>query len=153
MNDIFLMRGIPAPLVGTMWHYAEPYVKRALDHTSGELSAADFRRLAEQRDVQLWLISCGERVVGAVTTEIISYPHRKHCRVITLAGSRFSDWINICDNTLSGWAREQGCDALEAYVRKGFVQKLSDLDYRHKHSIVVKELGDAKGVGSKENVK
>lgn len=139
MND-YLMRGIPAYLVASMWHYAAPYVKRALDHTSGELTHEDVRSLCENRDVQLWLISHGNRAVGAVTTEIVVYPHRKHCRVITLAGSQFAEWIGLVDKTLVDWAREQGCDALEAHVRRGFVPKLADIGYRHKHSVVVKEL-------------
>lgn len=136
----YLMRGIPAHLVAPMWHYAEPYVKRALDHTSGELSHDDIKRLCVERDVQLWLVSHGNRAVGAVTTEIVVYPHRKHCRVITLAGSQFAEWINLVDKTLADWALEQGCDALEAHVRRGFVPKLADIGYKHKHSVVVKEL-------------
>lgn len=138
----YQMRGIPHSLVASMWHYAVPYIKRALDHTSGELTPDDFMRLCVDRNMQLWLISKGNRVVGAITTEILNYPHRKHCRVVTLAGSEFAEWIELADNTLCEWARNAGCDALETYVRKGLVPKLAPLDYRHKHSILVKELGN-----------
>lgn len=137
---VYLMRGIPAHMIEPMWHYAEPYIKRALDHTSGELNAADFRTLCVNRDVQLWLVSRENSVVGALTTEIVVYPRRKHCRVITLAGKDFTDWVDLADSTLCGWAREQGCDALETYVRKGLVPKLASLSYKHKHSILTKEL-------------
>jgi len=141
MNDAtFLMRGIPSHLVGPMWHYAEPFVKRALDHTSGELTHVDIRELCERRDVQLWIVTHGNRAVGALTTEIVQYPQRKHCRVITIGGTGLSDWIGLCDNTLVEWATSQGCDAIEAHVRKGFVPKLAELAYKHKHSTVVKEL-------------
>lgn len=134
------MRGIPAHMVEPMWHYAEPYIKRALDHANGELTVADFRALCVDRAIQLWLISRGNRVIGAVTTEIINYPHRKHCRVITLSGSDFQAWVELADSTLSAWAREQGCQALESYVRKGLVPKMMPYGYRHKHSILVKDL-------------
>lgn len=136
----FNMRGIPSNLVPMMWHYAEPYIKRALDHASGEFTADDFRQLCEDRIVQLWLVSRENRVVGAVTTEIVVYPRCKHCRVITLAGSDFANWVDLADKTLSIWAREQGCNALESYVRKGLVAKMSPLGYKHKHSVLVKDL-------------
>ena len=139
MSD-FNMRGIPANLVGQLWHYAEPYIKRALDHANGEFTPDDFKGLCEERAVQLWLISKENRVVGAITTEIVIYPRKKHCRVITLAGSDFANWIELADATLCEWAKEQGCAALESYVRKGLVPKMTPLNYKHKHSVLVKEL-------------
>lgn len=135
-----IMRGIPSHMVASMWHFAEPYVKRALDHTNGEFLPSDFRQMCEDRLVQLWLISKGNRVVGAITTEIVIYPHRKHCRVITLGGSNFAGWVDVADATLCEWAKNQGCAALETYVRKGLVPKLTPLAYKHKHSVLVKEL-------------
>jgi hypothetical protein len=134
------MRGIPALAVPTLWHYAEPFVKRALDHTNGELHADDIRALCENRDCQLWLITQGDRAVGAVTTELVNYPHRRHCRVITLGGSRLAEWMELCDNTLCAWATSQQCQGIEAFVRKGLVPKLAEIEWRHKHSIVYKEL-------------
>ena len=134
------MRGIPAPLIDSLWHYAVPYLKRALDHTSGEISVDDFRALCLDRSVQLWLVQRGPRIIGALTTEIVNYPRRKHLRVITLAGSDFANWLDLADNVLCEYARQQGCDALETYVRKGLVPKLAPLAYKHKHSILIKEL-------------
>jgi hypothetical protein len=136
----YMMRGIPAHMVEHFWIFAEPYVKRALDHASGEFTPTDFRQSCIERNLQLWLISHNERIVGAITTEIVVYPHRKHCRVITLAGSEFMNWMQVADETLAAWATAQGCDALEAYVRKGFVPKLEPLGYKHRHSVVLKEL-------------
>lgn len=140
MTDTFDMRGIPASAIGTFWHFAEPYIKRALDHASGEFFPADFRRLCEDRAIQLWLVRRNTRVVGAATTEIVVYPQRKHCRVITLAGSDFAAWAELADTTLCEWAREQGCTAIESFVRKGLVAKMIAYDYKHKHSVMLKEL-------------
>lgn len=137
---MYLVRGIPSHLVDRMWPFAEPYIKRALDHAAGEFSPDDLRESCRDRDAQLWLVSTGNRVVGAMTTEIVEYPKRKHCRVITIAGSGFDEWIATVDDTLVDWSRAQGCDALEAYVRRGFVKRLDPLGYRHKYSVVTKKL-------------
>lgn len=136
----YTIRGIPALLIERMWPLAEPYIKRALDHSAGEIKPDDLRRLCAERDVQLWLIRCADRVVGAVTTEIVHYPHRKHCRVITIAGSHFMEWVGMVDSVLAAWSLAQECDAMEAHVRRGFVQKLAPMGYKHLHSVVVKEL-------------
>lgn len=139
MSD-FHIQPIPAQMVPQMWRYAEPYIKRALDHTSGELRHEDVAKLCEAQDMQLWLVASGNRCVGAITTEIVVYPHRKHLRVVTLAGSQFSEWIELADNILVEFATQTQCHAVEALVRKGFVMKLAPLDYRHKYSVVVKEI-------------
>lgn len=134
----YQIRGIPAEMVAGLWHYAEPYIKRALDHTSGELIPSDLKAACEAKDVQLWLIVKDNRVIAAATTEIVQYPQRKHCRIITLAGSSAENWTRALDATLSQWALEQGCQSLEAYVRKGYVPKLAQLGYKHKYSSVHK---------------
>lgn len=142
MSDLH-MRGVPAEIVVNLWHYAEPYIKRALDHANNEFTIGDFQQMCIDRIVQLWLISKDNRVVGAITTEIVIYPQCKHCRVITLAGSNFAEWVELADSTLSEWARNQGCNAIESYVRKGLVPKMEPFGYKHKHCVLVKEL-DAK---------
>lgn len=134
------MRGIPAMLIEHMWGFAEPYVKRALDHANGELTANDLKQACLDRAVQLWLVSEGALVIGAATTEVVVYPHKKHCRIITIAGSNFPAWMPLVDATLVEWGVELGCDALEAHVRRGLVPKLAPLGYKHLHSVVVKNL-------------
>jgi hypothetical protein len=136
----YLIQGIPAELVEHFWPFADPYIKRALDHASGEFLPSDFKRSCMDRSCQLWLISKEARIFGAITTEIIAYPHRKHCRIITLAGTDFVGWLEVADDHLSRWAREQGCDALESYVRRGLVPKMQPHGYKQKHAVLMKEL-------------
>ena len=136
----FFIRGIPAPMVERFWQFAEPYVKRALDHTSGEFAPADLKMLCKDRVIQLWLISEGERIIGACTTEIVVYPSRKHCRVITLAGSKAPEWTGMFDIMLQDWAKKQGCAAIEAFVKKGYVSILANYGYKPKYTTVIKEI-------------
>lgn len=139
MTQVFV-RGVPAQAVQQFWPLALPYIKRALEHTHGEVLPADLLARCLERDIQLWLISREKRIFGAATTEIVVYPQRKHCRIITIAGSDFDSWSGNAADQIEEWAREQGCDGMEAFVRKGFVGKLQQLGYRHKQSVVIKEL-------------
>lgn len=136
----FRIRGIPSELVDRFWKYAEPYVKRALDHTSGEFTPTDIRDYCRNQVIQLWLIAEGERVIGACTTEIVVYPQRKHCRVVTLGGTKAPEWTSLLDTILAAWAKEQGCVAMEAFVRKGYVPVLGKYGYKPKYTALVREI-------------
>lgn len=140
-ETVYHVRGIPANMVDRFWALAEPYVKRALDHTIGEFTPADIKRYCKDKVMQLWLVSADERIVGAVTTELVVYPSRKHLLVATLGGSKSPEWIQLVIDTLSDWAKTQGCSALEARTRKGFVPVLiNNYSFKHKSSIVYKEI-------------
>lgn len=140
MEKTYQVRGVPHQIVEHMWKFAEPYVKRALDHTHGEISHLDILSRCLNRDIQLWMIYDGQRIVGAGTTEIVMYPQMKVCRIITLAGAEFDGWMHFAHDIIEAWARDQGCDAMEAYTRKGFVPKLHGIGYRHKYSVCHKSL-------------
>lgn len=134
------IKGIPVQAIPTFWHFAEPYIKRALDHTFGELSTENVKDLCLSRDMQLWMIAKGDRVVGAGTTQIVFYPSMKTCRIVTLAGSDFDEWMDVAHMNIELWAVQQGCDAMEAYVRKGFMPKLLEIGYKHRYSVAHKKL-------------
>lgn len=134
------VRAIPANLVDRFWTHAEAYIKRALDHTSGEWLPSDIKLGCEHEQIQLWLVTEGSHVVGAITTQIVIYPQKRHCRVITLAGSKAAEWTQLVVTILDDWAKEHGCHAMEAFVRKGYVPILAKYGYKFKHSVVVKDI-------------
>ena len=136
----YYLRGIPPHAIQELWGFAEPYIKRALDHTFGELSAKDIKQYCMNEQMQLWMMAKDSRIVGVGTTQIIVYPQFKACRVITLAGNNFDDWVGLCYMQMKVWAKEQGCTAMEAYVRKGFVPKLAEIGFKHRYSVVHMDL-------------
>lgn len=136
----YYVRGIPFNMIEQFWQYAEPYVKRALDHANGEFTPLDLKKSCLVRDAQLWLVMKKERIVAAAITQIVNYPQRRHARVITLAGTGGDEWTAILDDALHQWGKANGCNAIEAFVRKGYVQKLAQYGYKHKYSCIIKEM-------------
>lgn len=134
------MKGIPPRAVEELWRFAEPYIKRALDHAHGEMSPEDVMNFCKSGDFQLWMISKGKRIVGAGTTQIVIYPKKKVCRIVTLAGSEFDEWMDIAHMNLELWADSMGCVDMEVFVRKGFVPKLGKIGYKHGYSVCHKSL-------------
>lgn len=135
------IRGVPAVAVEKLWHFAEPFIKRALDHTFGEISASDIRDFCTRQEMQLWMITKGDRVYGAGATQIVVYPQMKVVRIVALAGTEFDQWMDRSHAAIEVWATENGCTAVECYVRKGFVPKLKEIGYKHRYSVVHKSLG------------
>jgi hypothetical protein len=136
----YIIKGIPCEGVETVWRFAEPFIKRALDHTFGEISAMDILQFCENRDMQLWMIVKGNRVVGAGTTQIVFYPQMKVCRIVTLAGTEFDNWMGMAHAYIEAWAISQQCQDMEVYVRKGFMPKLQDIGYKHRYSVAHKRI-------------
>ena len=134
------IRGIPPQAVSDLWRFAEPYIKRALDHTYGEIAPEDIRQMCIDTNMQLWMISKDKRLVGAGTTQIVCYPQMKVFRIVTLAGAEFDQWMDVAHMNLELFAESVGCAAMECYCRKGFVPKLCEIGYRHRYSVVHKSL-------------
>lgn len=134
------IRGIPSPLVDHFWKQCEPFIKRALDHSHGEMTASDIREFAKAGLVQLWVVVEGSRIVATCTSEIIIYPRLKRCRILTLAGNNSTDWAEVANIFIEKWALEQGCVGMEAITRKGLIPKLQNIGYSYKQAIMVKEL-------------
>lgn len=136
----YTIRGIPPQAIQDLWRFAEPYVKRSLDHTFGEIAPDDLKQMCIGTQAQLWMIMKANRVAGAGITQIVLHPQMKVCRIITLAGADFPEWMDFAHMNLEVWAVQQGCVGMEAYVRKGFVTKLSEIGYKHQYSVVHKTL-------------
>lgn len=134
------IRGIPAILIEKFWPLAEPYIKRALDRSHGEWEPEDIRNFCIGMDMQLWLVSDGDKIIAAITTEIVNYPRRRHLRIVTLAGSRTNEWLNDAAKIVFDWAKEIGCQGIEAQVRKGFVAQLQKDGFKSSHCVIYKDI-------------
>lgn len=122
------------------WDFIEKYIRSALEHASGELTAQDIKNCCEERDMQLWVVNKDGVACGAVTTELVNYPRLRRVRVVTLGGENFDEWGELLDTILMGWGAENGAHQMEAYVRKGFMKKLSNLGYAESYITMLKDI-------------
>ena len=137
----YQIRGIPYDMIGHVWPFAEPFIKRALDHTFGEITHDDVRQFCMSRDMQLWMIyRSDKRMVGAGTTQIVPYPQKLACRIVTLAGTDFDAWREEAHAIIQAWAKSQGCNCMEVYTRKGFVPRMKEMGYMHRYSVMHMDL-------------
>ena len=133
--------GIPSDRINEVWEDCEPYIEMGNGKSRDEMSVEDiYKRLSEAR-MQLWLIFDDNReIISVLTTEIIDYPRKTVCRIVTLGGKDLDIWVQDWLETIEAWALENDCVAMETVCRKGFIKKLERFGYENAYTVLVKEL-------------
>ncbi len=132
--------GIPSKEIDEVWHVCEQYIVLAAEKGRQEMTVEDIYKFCKEAKMQLWVIfDKDNNIHAAVTTEIINYPAKKVCRIVTLGGKDLDEWINYIDE-IENWAIYNNCKAMETFCRKGFIKKLENFGYEQTYSVVGKEL-------------
>jgi hypothetical protein len=133
--------GIPSDRINEVWEDCEPYIEMGNGKSRDEMSVMDiYARLSEAR-MQLWLVFNEDReIISVLTTEIIDYPRKTVCRIVTLGGKDLDIWVQDWLETIEAWALENDCVAMETVCRKGFIKKLERFGYENAYTVLVKEL-------------
>lgn len=133
--------GIPSERLNEVWEDCEPYIAMGNGKSRDEMSVEDiYKRLSEAR-MQLWLVFNEDKdIISVLTTEIIDYPRKTVCRIVTLGGKDLDIWVEDWLETIEAWALENDCVAMETVCRKGFIKKLEKFGYENAYTVLVKEL-------------
>ena len=115
---------VPTLAVESVWGSVKNLITKTNDDV---LNDNDIKGYLLNGDYTLWVAIDEESkdVVAAMTTEFAYYPRDKVCRVVTLAGERMKEWIGNLD-MVEDWAKEQGCNYLDMYGRRGWIKVLQD---------------------------
>ena len=106
--------------VEAVWPHAAPHLSGSFTR---RVQAYDLDHLKEyclSGACQLWVAFDGGRILGAAATLLTEEPLAKTCSIINLGGERLKEWIALLDDKLTEFARENGCQVVEAVTRKGF---------------------------------
>tara|TARA_R100001530_G_scaffold96279_1_gene66958 strand:- start:3171 stop:3599 length:429 start_codon:yes stop_codon:yes gene_type:complete len=132
--------GIPSSQVPEVWEDCVPFIKLGNSKSQDEMTTNDIYELLCNAEMQLWvIINSEEKILGAGTTQILDYPNKKICRIVTLGGQNFDNWIQSI-KTIEEWSRVNNCKSVEFFCRKGFQRKLEDYGYKQTYTVLGKEL-------------
>ena len=125
------------------WPEAAEVIQKGLSHSNGEVDADSFFLPIYTEKQYLWLgydTDAEEAEVEmALIGEILRYPLKTSFFIHvwdTKSGQDFEPWMNNFDNIIN-FAKINGCDFIEAKVRKGLAKKLKWTD---KHSLVTLQI-------------
>ena len=133
-----MIEGIKGENIEAWWPLVEEYLITALEHGLGEYSTGDIKKSCKSKDMQLW-VKISKEVEGAFVTKISKYPQKNILCVLLLAGKNFSRWRDEADVLLNAFGKENKCEYVELFGRKGWGKVLKDLDYKEQTRLFAKE--------------
>ena len=134
-----MIEGIKGENIDAWWPLVEEYLITALEHGLGEYSTGDIKKSCKSKDMQLW-VKLSKEVEGAFVTKISKYPQKNILCVLLLAGKNFSRWRDEADVLLDAFGKENKCEYIELFGRKGWGKVLKDLDYKEQTRLFAKEI-------------
>jgi transposase len=110
--------GVLSSHIDQIWKEVAPLLSQALEYSDGKYSLESIKQALINRDMQLWL-SIDGHIEACGVTQIVSYPCKKVCNFMFVAGRDMEKWLTF-ENDIKQWAREHGCQSIELYGRPGW---------------------------------
>jgi len=134
-----LIEGIKGESVEAWWPLVEEYLNTALEYSLGEYSITDIKNACISKNMQLW-VKIGKQAKGAFVTKIAKYPQKNLLIVILLGGDEFQEWRDEADALLNAFGKQNNCEYVELFGRKGWGKMLKDIDYKEVTRLFAKEI-------------
>ena len=136
-----MIEGIKGESVEAWWPLVEEYLNAALKHGLGEYSINDIKSACKSKNMQLW-VKIGTEVEGAFVTKISKYPQKNILCVLLLGGKEFITWRDEADALLNAFGKENNCEYVELFGRKGWGKMLKDINYKEQTRLFAKEINN-----------
>ena len=134
-----MIEGIKGENIEAWWSLVQEYLITALEYGLGEYSIGDIKNACKSKDMQLW-VKMDREVKGAFITKIAKYPQKNLLCVILLGGDEFQEWRDEADALLNAFGKENNCEYIELFGRKGWGRVLKDIDYKEITRLFAKEI-------------
>ena len=133
---------VPPKDVPDLWAEIKPLIDKALEHSEEGVTAEDLLPAIEDGRAYLWIVVNEYTIESICLGELVDYPRKKSFYIhawATKSGHQFDEVIATFEGSVIAFAKLNGCDFIEAKVRKGLAKKLK---WNDKHSLVTLTLGD-----------
>ena len=105
-----------------IWPMIKEYMEGAAKYTYGRFTVEDIRNGLDNNPQQLWIAYEGEKVYGAVITEVTSYPQLKALVMHFTGGIELPKWKPAMLKMLQDFGKSVGCNIIESYGRAGWAK-------------------------------
>jgi|TARA_R100000988_G_C3893079_1_gene113766 hypothetical protein len=113
---------VPREYINSCWKQVEGYLKKATEYTHGRYEVEDLYLAVCEFGHLLWIAFDEKEIKGAVITNVIVYPKKTYLCLAFCGGKEFSTWKDPMLQMLRNWAKDNGCQGLEAVGRKGWTK-------------------------------
>lgn len=105
-----------------VWPLIEGYMDGAAKYTYGRFTTEDIKNGLSTNPQQLWIAYEGDKVYGAVVTEIITYPQTVALVMHFTGGVELPKWKAQMLKLLQDFGKANGCNIIESYGRAGWAK-------------------------------
>jgi len=121
---------VPPQLINTCWKQVEPFMDKAAKYTYGRFTSDDIYDSVMEHDYQLWVAFDSSVIKGAVVTNVMVYPKRKLLCMSFCGGYDLKEWKEPMLSLLQRYAKDMGCDGIEATARAGWAKIFQSDGYK-----------------------
>jgi hypothetical protein len=124
-----LVSAVPAEHVLNVWPKIRDYIAEVVLRTHGRYEVEDVLSQLLDESHLLWIAFEGEHVKGAVVSCFQFYPRKKFLSCPFVTGEDFASWKGPILEVLHSFARDNGCEGIEATGRLGWARVFKDDGY------------------------
>lgn len=106
------------------WDFVKHELEKALKDEYNRCSIEHVHEMIKSKDAQLWALH-DDDIKAVMVTEIINYKNLKAVKIWLVTGVELHKWLDTLIETVSKWAKENGCTVMEFTGRKGWEKVLN----------------------------
>ena len=118
---------VPRENITMVWPLVIGLLKPSVDRNHGSMNERDLYEAVISGDEQLWAGSDGAKVELALTTKIVQFPRNRSLLLHNIGGANLSEYLSFLKD-IESWGKENDCDFVEIYGRKGWAKILKGWD-------------------------
>lgn len=131
-SDRITAFGVPSADIEKAWPLFKKLIDDACLRSNGKFIGDDIKKSLISRDMQLWGVSDGKKILAAVVSEIVNYPRLKACRVLIGTGENYENWARYIQ-IVETWGKSQGCTLIELITRPGWKKPMKEFGFKETH--------------------
>jgi hypothetical protein len=112
---------IPPAHIESAWPSVEEYLLPAVERSNGRWTMEALKQWALQNEKQVWIVFDDDKTIHCVAvTQNVIYPASRMLSIEFLGGTGLNQWAFKLLDVLNNWAKDSGCNGIEATARIGF---------------------------------
>lgn len=135
----FILYGISSANVDEVFPQIKPFLESSTQYSDGAFTPSDILKAVKQKEMQLWVVAKDGIIYSAVITEVKLFPSEQHLNILFLSGNQMTKWIHLIKDLIAR-AKENKCDAVKVYGRRGWIKILNEYGFKESHVVLKLDL-------------
>ena len=127
---------------GYYWDAVTPLIIKGLERTDGEYSLKDYQDYIESQYWDLWIAVNldTKEIQGVAVTEVVEHPNFNELLMRMVTGKHFNKFLLKTETQFQEFAKENNCNRLVLYGRKGWLRVLNKINWKEGYTIMTKNI-------------